>query len=55
VDNLKDTALDNPQAEESFGRIVAAARDGGWLDASFTMPTCAHTHQVAHHHRALYS
>ena len=34
-DNLGDTCLDTPHAEEHFATLVAAAKEQGWLDGSF--------------------
>lgn len=34
-DNLGDTCLDTPNADEHFATLVAAAKEQGWLDSSF--------------------
>lgn len=35
VNQLGDTALDMPHARERFAELVAAAKEGGWLDDGF--------------------
>lgn len=35
VNQLGDTALDMPHACDRFAELVAAAKEGGWLDARF--------------------